>query len=444
MSLDNNNVKNCLSLRLSQFAIPIHKNDIYLIFVSKNCSFFQFDKITYEYILGFNNFVRNNIDSDFISTLRSESILTTEEEDIEYVETLILNNNIQNYSTHTIGLTILPTIDCNLRCPYCFEESKPHGLMSKKTADKLVEFIESHKCSQSISLSWFGGEPLLGRDIIEYLLPKIYSISNLSIKSHSMITNGTLLNEQVSKIFENYPLDSVQITFDGDKKIHNKRRFYNNGLGTYDDIIKNIEKFAIRFPDTNIALRINLDNKNKHTYLDIFNNLSDHFKGYNVSIYPGFLRANRGCENENFFSTEDHINFYKKIWKSGFYDFGYPQLCAKGCSATKTCSYIIGPNGEIYKCWEHVGYKDKIVGSIYNNELSNQKLFNDFIFRGNCLNDYKCKSCRLLPICSGGCPKRRLENLHENLGHELCTVYYGKNGEAIEDILYEYYQNTTK
>lgn len=39
------------------------------------------------------------------------------------------------------------------------------------------------------------------------------------------------------------------------------------------------------------------------------------------------------------------------------------------CTATSLYGYVIGPKGEIYKCWEDVGIKEKEIGSVLDGKL---------------------------------------------------------------------------
>lgn len=67
-------------------------------------------------------------------------------------------------SKSTMHLTINPTLDCNLRCWYCYEEHTQNCYMTRKTMDRVVNFVKSKTCSKelkTICLSLFGGEPLL-------------------------------------------------------------------------------------------------------------------------------------------------------------------------------------------------------------------------------------------------------------------------------------------
>ncbi|MCM1377771.1 MAG: radical SAM protein [Clostridium sp.] len=428
-------------LRLSNFAIPIERDGNCLIFVTKSCNFYKFDKVDFVYLTEFAKDIPEigKDELDNIQPIVDIGILSTAEEDRLFVEDMEISHNVIMYSPTTMVLTIVPTISCNLRCPYCFEENKPAGTMSVDVADNLLKFIEEHVDTRQMSVTWFGGEPLLGFEVIEYLLPKLYHLKDKKIVGHSIVTNGTLLTKEKFELFKKYPLDSIQITLDGEEETHNSKRFFPNGKGTFNLILDNIEKFAQEFPKTSISVRINVDNKNSEQYHHVADKIAERFKGKNVSTYPGILIANKGCEDEQFFSSKDHVEFQGKLWNKGTGGYGYPSLCSKGCSATSLSSYIVGPSGEIYKCWEHVGNYEKVVGNITSTSYKNYGLFNDFILRGLCFSDLKCRDCSMLPICSGGCPRKRVDNLTEESKSDLCCIYNGNDGKVIEEILYDYY-----
>ena len=73
-------------------------------------------------------------------------------------------------------LTIMPTEQCNFRCIYCYE-SFEKGKMTKQIADAIVIYIEKNISNyKGIKIDWFGGEPLLAMDIIEYISDKVIAI----------------------------------------------------------------------------------------------------------------------------------------------------------------------------------------------------------------------------------------------------------------------------
>ena len=53
---------------------------------------------------------------------------------------LEFRRNYSKYRADFLGLTITPTLNCNFRCQYCFEEHKV-GNMDQHTQDALIQFI---------------------------------------------------------------------------------------------------------------------------------------------------------------------------------------------------------------------------------------------------------------------------------------------------------------
>lgn len=426
-------------IRLSKYVILFKRNDNNFVYNARTNSFYLVPEEAFSALQAIKQSNKVcKIDENFMSLLKEKKILTTSQDDSSYYDCLKLAYMSQAFSTNTLGLTIVPTISCNLNCPYCFEQTKPYGIMDEQTISNLIKFIENRSVTNKYAITWFGGEPLLGLNAIKKILSALEIKKQYKLISHSIITNGTLLSEEAIDFFHRYPLDSMQVTFDGDRSTHDKKRFLKSGDGTFDMIVNNISKFLEVNTSTHIDIRINVDNQNKNKFFSVYNYLSNKFKNYPVHIYPGILRANKGCEEETFFSSKDHLDFYKTLWEKNICGL-YPKQCSKGCCATSISQYVIGPRGELYQCWEHVGKNDKIIGYIDGKPGNATNLYGIYKLQGHCFDDPRCKECSLLPLCSGGCPDKRIANLFMGEQHNLCSVYQENNGEGLEDARYKYY-----
>ena len=126
------------------------------------------------------------------------------------------------------GLTsfvIMPTMDCNARCFYCFEHGMRRYPMTDKTAQDVADFIIKKSLSQKIKILWFGGEPLYNQSAIDIITNKLIS-ENREFKS-TMITNGYLFDmEIVERAKNNWNLKNVQITLDGTEEVYNRCKNY--------------------------------------------------------------------------------------------------------------------------------------------------------------------------------------------------------------------------
>lgn len=146
---------------------------------------------------------------------------------------------------------------CNLRCRYCvYSEEKNFGTrshsnkdMSYETAKKAVDFYMEHSvdCEEK-AIGFYGGEPLLQFGLIK----KIIAYCNDVFRGHKIIysitTNGTLLTDEIMDFLVKNQV-YITVSLDGPKEIHDKNRRFVNDAGTYDAVIRNLEKLKHKCED---------------------------------------------------------------------------------------------------------------------------------------------------------------------------------------------------
>ena len=174
----------------------------------------------------------------------------------EYWETVCDNK--------VLYLSIMPTLNCNLRCPYCFEHHEDCS-MSFEMAENILKLIRKKIEDDEIEvlkIDWYGGEPTLRMDIISYLSEKILKIcaeKNVTYIS-SITTNATLIDTNKVDLLRRAGITNMQITIDGPKDVHDNRRIGVDGNPTFDKIIRFIDSNKDIF---SIVIRINVDKTNK-------------------------------------------------------------------------------------------------------------------------------------------------------------------------------------
>ncbi len=180
------------------------------------------------------------IPADILNNLIEEEFLVYQDlDELKYYQYL-LNKAI--YASDTLSSVILTTYDCNLACIYCYERQenviKPI-YMSIETAKDVAEYIERRAKTirpKRLSIALYGGEPLLNIDagitILERL-KKYCSENNVKI-GNGLITNGTLITREIIERLQEYNLASIQVSIDGTKEIHDKRRPFRDGRGSFD------------------------------------------------------------------------------------------------------------------------------------------------------------------------------------------------------------------
>ena len=111
-------------------------------------------------------------------------------------------NNIDWINTAYYNITY----KCNLNCTYCYS-NKDKECVSLKTNKKILQELINLNCK---SLVLIGGEPFCHRNFYKILKESL----KLRFKEITIVTNGTILSEQLLKILSNERI-SLQISLDG-------------------------------------------------------------------------------------------------------------------------------------------------------------------------------------------------------------------------------------
>ncbi|WP_255434151.1 SPASM domain-containing protein [Carboxylicivirga sp. M1479] len=77
-----------------------------------------------------------------------------------------------------------------------------------------------------------------------------------------------------------------------------------------------------------------------------------------------------------------------------------------------------------------------LVGNINDKHIwSNHQLNAQYSMGIDHYQDPVCRDCSFLPICRGGCPKRRYENKYEGKQNDCCTPFKGRIEDYLELIV---------
>lgn len=341
-------------------------------------------------------------------------VLTTDNE-LEYYK---YHYNRTHFDNSVLALSILTTLACNMSCPYCYE-SKSNTFMKEETANQIINWVDKNLTGKkTLSVNWFGGEPLLRLNIIEYLSQRFMSLCkkhNIEYKA-GITTNGYLLDTKAIQTLEHYNVFDIQVTFDGNKKSHDVAKHLANGDGSYDRIVSNISNYCIisksHLP---LRIRVNLSDNNYDTISVLLNDLPDVVREHS-SIFFRWLYSNESSGWKEFSKEKQSKEAYKGIFSllKLAHDKGYhiENRCESEdfcfCEADNPGFYTIDPLGNIYLC-VHDYKPDFSIGNVFEG-ISPTKLSEFYSFRNvSVLNDTECMNCRVLPICNGGCRKFRFE-----------------------------------
>jgi uncharacterized protein len=329
------------------------------------------------------------------------------------------------YDRTTIRLVLAPTLACNFSCSYCFEKPNtgetqdPHcnAVMQEDVKRGVLNYVEqAAETVHSVFVTWYGGEPLLVRDLIVDLSQKIMSLTekNKIRYSAGMITNGYLL-AQDPRIVQKLEMSRVQVvhvTLDGPPDIHNSRRMLKRNAGpTFGHILEGIK--LLKANGIEVYIRVNTDRGNINALsplLDILENngLKD------VFIYLGqVIPYTGGCKSyENSCAVTEEFTainqaFYEELRRRAF-EAGrtsyYPRM-ARACDANRVNALVVGPDGDLYKCWTEVGNKSASIGRIGDLTRRDRQMHTRGL-RWVAWEPFEYAEglhCKMLPICMGGC-----------------------------------------
>lgn len=158
----------------------------------------------------------------------------------------------QRYSSAWDKLELALSEACNLACKYCYcstvRDMPQQGVMSEDVARAAINwlFAVSGK-SESISITFFGGEPLLNKDVLRFAIDYSQKLAKLHDKKvfYSMTTNGTLLDDEVITFIKRYNF-GLMVSLDGPPEIHNRQCPTQKGEDSYDLAVTGIKKLMSR------------------------------------------------------------------------------------------------------------------------------------------------------------------------------------------------------
>lgn len=422
-----------MTYKISRFniTIPIDNSEEIILFNSKECSFVVLDKDTQGFLEDINEI--STYDEEVLSNLIELGFVVNK--DIDEIADLVKSTQSARLSNEVLSITIATTLDCNMACPYCFEH-KNKKYLSQDNADKLIKFILtrlSSKQFKKLLITWTGGEPLLNKDIIEYITKPLeeYCVERKIEYHASIITNGLLLTEENAKFLKDMKVRDGQVTLDGFEETNNKRRVSLNGYNSFKTILSNVNIACKYFA---IVIRINIDQNNKNEIRELLSYLYNDLDYKNNKKVSITLAQVSGCTST--LSLDEYYDFYRDIYDDYMINSKvekyYPVPLSFACGALCKDSYVIGPEGEVYKCWEEIGNKELTIGTVDNvcDDCERcQQYLRDFWPK-------ECEECSYLPMCHGGCPVKRLENHNKPVcapQTKALDIYLKKYYELWED-----------
>lgn len=374
------------------------KNSKWIIGNSKVCTLNYVDEQTVEHLMS------NQLDK------LSDSILES-----LYSRRYLVTANTLSEEKNSISATenyIVLTYSCNLDCCYCFEKQlRPkHVNMELSILDKIL--AEFSKESDPHIIVLYGGEPLIpcNEKHIQRIIDFVKTKPNFKLR---IITNGINIGKYLfmfNQIRNN--IHSFTITIDGNQDVHDSRRVFASGKGTYSQVINSV--YEVVNHGFHCTVRINLDCTNYDNLKLLVRHLDGMQEKDLLSIYlarvedplnkmfePILLQkvfdayqTIRALTSISILSNIPVLQFiirHNQILEGTQYFFNH---------RSEYCSHdainVYDTNGQVYSCNEAMGdpfFEKDCVNSLRCTKHSALKT------------PAKCKLCTVFALCLGNCPR---------------------------------------
>lgn len=159
-----------------------------------------------------------------------------------------------------VGLTFMSARTCNLSCKYCFAGEGEYGCVDSKpkvyTYDSYMKAIQTalDMYPEGIkSISFFGGEPLIGISEIKKFVPdcvRYFTEKGMKVPDMAISTNMIAMTKETAQFMKEYGIKAV-ISLDGPKELNDYARVAaNSNLSVYDTVVekcKLLDEYGVKY-----------------------------------------------------------------------------------------------------------------------------------------------------------------------------------------------------
>lgn len=330
--------------------------------------------------------------------------------------------------------TLSLTHNCNLSCKYCYSGRKFKQDMSLETGEKIVDFaMRISGPDKLLDFCFFGGEPFLRFDMIKELTSLIQERKKEYKKPVrlSITTNGTILTQEMIDFLKENNIN-LCVSIDGPEHIHNRNRCYENGEGSFAQVVKNIlmareqldnlQANAVYGPETIEDLQESLE------FLDLLGIPVIHL---NMNILASWSGVTYQKMLKSYLQVADYyIHSYEQGREIGInlIDSKIILFLKGGYTAGDTCGmgeteWGFAPGGNIYPCERLIGEDEESPFSLGNvhTGLSLEKQRSVSKHRGN--KNKECNQCQFQKYCMNwcGCTNYHMTGLTDMASPTLCA-----------------------
>jgi len=319
-----------------------------------------------------------------------------------------------------LHLVILPHQNCNFRCVYCYEKFDQNQMLPEVEAG-LMRLVEERMRSGQyggLTVSWFGGEPLLAPAVIDRLSEHFQTVcTEVGARySATITTNGYFLNETNIDMLLRRQVVGFQVTIDGTEAHHDRQRVRKGGQPTYARIVENLERLSKRAEPFRMIVRMNVGPENLPEADGHIVEMKRRFGAdkrfglyfHNIGRWGGEHDDELEVCSDQVIVDLTHRTLDLGMTTHSVYQWVRPHAT---CYAASPDSFVVGADGTVYKCTVALYDEVNKVGRLLPDgqlELAADKMA---LWTGQGVTDTTCKSCFYAPTCHGdSCPLERIRH----------------------------------
>lgn len=335
--------------------------------------------------------------------------------------------------TRFIHLLYVPTMNCNMRCSYCYLGESTNELKSDKGYLETLRFaVEKFQAADVIpfNISLHGGEVTTlskgdFRDLVAFISAyyaekrALLTENGFKVGVPHIKTNLFQLDRHLDTI-RDYNV-SISGSLDLPLSMHDKYRLTKGGKGTLETILRNV------------AMLAGLPNRKKVSST-IFKEHVEHLDEIVADIR--FLADNTCLDMNDFnlmvgftpqldspvkltaLSEEDQVLLYKRLHQEflgtdlepGLKNAWFAEFSPAYCTNCDNCGekfFLLEKNGDIYSCVRGQGNPDFYYGNIYRDsveEILQKAKAQIYLVHAASGFHEDCGKCEHLHLCKTGCP----------------------------------------
>jgi uncharacterized protein len=326
------------------------------------------------------------------------------------------------------GLSLQVTDACNLACSYCYFREKEPISISDETVSKALDLLERESTtSKAWHINFFGGEPTLFPHLLESIAGQTRQRASRLGKTatFSMTTNGTRFDDQMSSLVKTYNISTL-LSLDGNRKAHDAFRVYHSGKGSFDDIIKNLDRlksaqgFSVRMTISVRSLPYLAESITELVELGI-DSIATSVVAEDVWTEEAYEQFGEEWLKVAALALSYRLQGKRLRLKGLSADYGVESQCKShseyGCGAATTFLFV-DAKGDLYPCHRYPGYFNKspnvrlgsVFGGINRERRERYVAANKSSAKQGCSSfahpsqlSGPCAQCGIQSACGGSC-----------------------------------------